>query len=137
MFQFVIKYAGFLKSVPLLPQVFESWLKIITLFRTPQVLTCMDEIELEVMKWENISVVNHKYGGMQFNKNGHEIGHIHGNGLLDIPFNKKLKHLLMEEGKINEHHTIKNSGWSSFYIQSKDDKGYALKLLQESYKLRK
>jgi hypothetical protein len=136
MFVYFIKYFGFLKDIPLLAQLFEGWLKLSTFFTAPQVLNSMDEIEAEVIKWEKISVCNHKYGGIQFNKNSHEIGHIHGNGLLDIPFNKKLKYQFMQEG-LKDHHTIKNSGWSSFYITTKEDKDFALKLLRESYLMRR
>lgn len=96
----------------------------------------MDEIESEVMSWEKVSVSIHKYGGIQFNKGSHEIGHIHGNGLLDIPFSKKVQAHFIEEGRVLEHHTISNSGWSSFYIRTLEDKEYAIELLQASYLMR-
>lgn len=137
MFDFVVKYLGFLKNIPLLPHLFESGLKVATALASPKVLNYMDEIETEVDSWDNISISNHKYGGIQFNKNGSEIGHIHGNGLLDIPFNKKIKNEIIKEGKLKDHHIFKNSGWSSFYIHTNEDKDYAIKLLRESYLMRK
>jgi Family of unknown function (DUF5519) len=137
MFDFVVKFLGFLKNIPLLPQVFESGLKVATALTAPKVLTYMDEIEAEVESWEKTSISNHKYGGIQFNKDGAEIGHIHGNGLLDIPFNKKTKNEFIKEGKLKDHHIFKNSGWSSFYIHTNEDKDYAIKLLRESYLMRK
>ena len=137
MFRFTVKYVGFLKRVPLLPQIFESWLKIGSLVVTPQVLTVIDEIETEVSKWDGITIGNHKYGGIQFNRNGREIGHIHGNGMLDIPLTRKLKQQFIEQGKLLDHHTIKDTGWSSFEIHTLTDKDRAIELLRESYELRK
>jgi len=137
MFRFTVKYVGFLKRVPLLPQIFESWLKIGSLVMAPQVLTVIDEIETEVSKWDGITIGNHKYGGIQFNRNGREIGHIHGNGMLDIPLTRKLKLQFIEQGKLLDHHTIKDTGWSSFEIHTLKDKDKAIELLRESYELRK
>jgi hypothetical protein len=136
MFRFTVKYVGFLKRVPLLPQIFESWLKMGSLVVAPQVLTVIDEIEAEVAKWDGITIGNHKYGGIQFNRNGREIGHIHGNGMLDIPLTRKLKLQFIEQGKLLDHHTIKDTGWSSFEIHTLTDKDRAIELLQESYLLR-
>ena len=136
MFRFTVKYVGFLKRVPLLPQIFESWLKMGSLVVTPQVLTVIDEIETEVSKWDGITIGNHKYGGIQFNRNGREIGHIHGNGMLDIPLTRKLKLQFIEQGKLLDHHTIKDTGWSSFEIHTLTDKDRAIELLRESYELR-
>ncbi len=136
MFRFAVKYLSFLKHVPLLPQVFESWLKMGTMVVAPQVLTVMDDIENEVCQWEGITVTNHKYGGIQFNKHGHEIGHIHGNGMMDIPFNRKLKLQLIEQGRVEDHHTLKDTGWSSFEINTLADKDRAIGLLREAYELR-
>jgi hypothetical protein len=136
MFRFTVKYFGSLKRVPLSPQIFESWLKIGSLVMAPQVLTVIDEIETEVSKWDGITIGNHKYGGIQFNRNGREIGHIHGNGMLDIPLTRKLKLQFIEQGKLLDHHTIKDTGWSSFEIHNLNDKTRAIELLRESYELR-
>ncbi|TDQ08397.1 hypothetical protein ATK78_2910 [Pedobacter metabolipauper] len=93
----------------------------------------MDEIESDVMSREGASVGLHKYGGLQFNYYGKEIGHLHSNGLLDILFDRKVKQELLLEGKINHHHVFKNSGWISFYIQDAGDMNYAKELLSIAY----
>lgn len=130
MFSFVIKYLGFLKSVPVLGWAFDGWLKLWVLITKPVILDWMDDIEAEVLAWKHTTTCIHKYGGLQFNCYGVEIGHIHSNGLLDMLLSKKVKQSLMMEGRITDHHSFKDTGWISFYMQTADDKEYALKLLR-------
>lgn len=133
MFSFIVKNFGFLKSVPLLAYIFDSWLKIYALVRNPELLDWIDEIESELIKWEDVTISIHKYGGTQFNCNGKEIGHLHSNGLLDILYNQKVKAQLLKDGRIQAHHVFKNSGWVSFYLKTYEDKEYAKRLLSISY----
>jgi len=134
MFRFVTRYIGFLKSVPTLGWLFDGLLKLWAFFTQPALLDWMDEIETEVLKWKRTTSTIHKYGGMQFNYNSKEIGHIHSNGLLDMLLNRSVKAQLMLDGRISDHHTFKNTGWISFYIHSAEDKDYALALLELGYK---
>lgn len=132
-FSFIVKHFSFLKSIPLLPHLFDSCLKIWAFVFKSELLDWIDEIEAEVLKWEGTSISMHKYGGMQFNCNGKEIGHLHSNGLLDILYSRNIKHQLLAAGRIEPHHVFKDSGWISFYLQSSEDKTYAQKLLLISY----
>ena len=136
MFEFTMKYFGFLKHVPLLPQLFDALLRVQSLFINKSALNHIDEIESEVLSWENTSAHLHKFGGIQFDVKEKEIGHIHGNGLLDVLFSKEIKAVLLKDGKAKEHYIFKNSGWISFRVQNEEDKKYALRLLRESYLLK-
>ena len=133
MFKFVVKYLGFLKSIPLLAHLFDSQLKLWLLLTNAALLDSFDAIETEVLSWNGTSVSLHKYGGLQFNCNGKEIGHIHSNGILDIRFNRKQKLQLMAEGRISDHHIFTNSGWTSFYVRNSEDVAYASGLLKMAY----
>ena len=130
MFKLTIKYLGFLKFVPGLALIFDNWLKVYALITNPAMLDWIDAIEDEVLAWENTSAQTHKYGGFQFNCNGKEMGHIHSNGLLDMLLSRKIKSELMIEGRIQDHHSFKNTGWISFYMHNEADTEYALKLLK-------
>lgn len=99
-----------------------------------EVIYCIEKIEEQVVMWPGMSATLHKFGGLQFNYSGKEIGHIHSNGILDILFNKKLKRAMMQQGLVLEHHVFKHSGWISFYIHSKSDVEKAMLLLEMSYK---
>jgi hypothetical protein len=133
---FVIRYLGFLKSVPLLGWMYDGTLKLWTYITHPEILDWMDAIEVEVSSWENVITRLHKYGGLQFDYIGKEIGHIHSNGLLDMLLNRKLKAELMTDGRIQDHHTFRNSGWISFFIRTEEDKYYAIALLRMGYEMR-
>jgi hypothetical protein len=133
MFSFTIRYFGFLKHLPGLPHFFDVWLKLYTFITKPAVLDWVDRIELEVIKWDGVKTTIHKYGGIQFNCQQREIGHIHGNGLLDLLLNLELKQQLLKDGRIQNHHYLKNTGWISFWICTEDDQRYAVQLLRLGY----
>jgi hypothetical protein len=136
MFSFVIKYLGFLKVIPGLALLFDAMLKLYSLISRPYLLDWIDGIEKEALKWDNISTTIHKYGGLQINYGKTELGHLHSNGLLDMPFNRKIKQTLMlKYSRVQEHHTFKNTGWISFYIERYGDNLIALELLQQAYNL--
>ena len=133
MFDFVVRRLGFLKHVPVLPHVFDAWLKIRLFFSNRRILDYVDDIEKEVMSWNRTSVHMHKYGGIQFDIGQKEIGHIHGNGLLDVLFSREIKMQYLKAGRVMEHHVFKNSGWISFYVRTEEDKRMAVELLRRSY----
>src|SRR5687768_15994117 len=128
MFNFIVKHFGLLKHIPPLPHLFDACLKVGTLLFNKKVLDYVDDIEHEVLSWKNTSIHVHKFGGLQFNLREKEIGHIHGNGFLDILFSRKIKNQLLKEGKVKNHHTFKDSGWITFQIQTDQDKGLATEL---------
>ena len=136
LFNFVVENFGFLKFVPLAPLVFDAWLKLWTLITNPEILDAMEAIEAEVLSWRGAGVGLHKYGGVQFNYNGRELGHIHGNGLLDMRFSRHVKNELLAENRVTDHHVFVNSGWISFYIRNKEDAEYAAQLLKMAYNRR-
>jgi Family of unknown function (DUF5519) len=137
MFDFVVKYLGFLKHITLFAQFYDASLKLTTLLFNPKVLDCVDAIEAEVTSWPNMSVQLHKFGGVQFNFNNKEVGHIHGNGMLDLLLNRKAKSELLIEGRVRDHHTFKDSGWITFVIRTANDYEYALGLLKFAIENRK
>jgi hypothetical protein len=130
MFNFVVKYLGALKAIPALAFIFEGFLILYTLLTKPQLLDYVADIEAAALKWQSVTTKMHKYGGLQFNAGRREIGHIHGNGLMDIRLTRKIKEQLLQNGKIKQHHVFKNSGWISFYIVNAADVPYAVSLLE-------
>ena len=133
MFGFVLRYFAWLKDIPLFPQVFDAMLKMQMLWRQPEVLDWIDDLEQEFLAWDQVDVSSHRYGGLQFNIAGKELGHLHSNGLMDILFSVKLKKEILDQGRAEDHHVFKKSGWISFYIRDLGDKAYALELLRMAY----
>jgi hypothetical protein len=134
LFSFVVRYLGFFKFVPLFPMVFDSLLRLWMLASKSYVLDWLDEIEAEVLSWKGTSTSIHRYGGLQFNCNGREIGHLHSNGLLDVLYNREIKQQLLAKGRIQPHHIFEKSGWISFYIVDYHDRVYAKELLEIAYR---
>jgi hypothetical protein len=133
MFDLIVNRFGFLKHVPFLPHLFDAVLKATTYFTNRRILDYVDEIESEVMTWQNTSISFHKYGGIQFDAHQKEIGHIHGNGLLDVLFSREIKMQCIKAGRVQEHHVFKDSGWISLWVKNDDDKNLAVELLRRSY----
>jgi hypothetical protein len=113
------KHFRWLKNIPLLPQIVDEQLKVYTLLFRPVVFRKMIEIVALIKKNSEIKTTYHRFGGLEFGHNAREIGHLHGNGLMDILFNKKIRDKLIELHWAEPHHVNKNSGWVSIYV-SKD-----------------
>src|SRR5687768_3103549 len=110
-FKFIVRYLRFLKHVPFLAALLDALMLVANTFINRATIKAIDAIEAEVAGWPMIKLEIHRYGGIQFNFHDEEIGHIHGNGILDILFNKKLKRVLVEEGRVSVHHSFTESGW--------------------------
>ncbi len=44
----------------------------------------LSRLEDEISSWQNVSVHPHRFGGKEFKFGKAEIGHVHGNGTVDI-----------------------------------------------------
>lgn len=86
-----------------------------------------------VSSWEGVSAAPHRFGGVEFNLGKVEIGHIHGNGMVDIPFTIRLREALVTTGEAGLHHLLQDSGWITFYVRNDADVTQALKLYRLSY----
>jgi hypothetical protein len=91
------------------------------------------QIKDTVSTWQGISAVPHRFGGIEFQLNNVEVGHIHRNGMIDIPFNTKLRKVLVEHHYTEVHHLLPDSGWTSFYLGRTGDLQQAIELFRLSY----
>jgi predicted DNA-binding protein (MmcQ/YjbR family) len=88
-----------------------------------------------VLGWEGIETHPHRFGGTEFRIGRREIGHIHGDSLVDIPFPKKIRDEIVAAKEAEPHHILPDTGWVSFYIRGEDDIQKAIDLLQRSYQI--
>ena len=93
------------------------------------------EISHELLTWNGVQKKPHRFGGLEYRMGSREIGHVHGDYLVDIPFPKKIRDELVHNGQAKPHHILPNSGWTSFYIQTPEDVPKAIELLRKSYEL--
>jgi Family of unknown function (DUF5519) len=87
----------------------------------------------EVSAWPNVSVHPHRFGGSEFRFGRAEIGHVHKDGTVDIPFPRPVRDALLEEGQAEEHRWVPNSGWITFKVRREADIGHAIDLMRISY----
>ena len=88
-----------------------------------------------VTSWTGVTVQPHRFGGVEYLIGRREIGHIHGDHLVDLPFPKKVRDQIVEAGRAEPHHILPETGWVSFYIRQEDDVEKAIALLRESYEI--
>ncbi len=132
LFGIVTRYLGFLKAIPLLPHLFDAFMRMFTFCSKREITYAIESIEEKLNKEEHVMISIHKYGGIQFNYKNKELGHIHGNGMVDVLLNRKLKAELMAKGWVQEHHTFKDSGWITMFVKNKNDVEIAVEVLKMS-----
>ncbi len=91
------------------------------------------QIEREVLSWPNVTARPHRFGGVEFHVNQHEIGHLHGDRLADLPFPVRLRRELVAGGRASPHHILPDTGWVSYYIRSAADLAGAIALFRLNY----
>jgi len=94
-----------------------------------------ETIRQTLTTWEGVKTQPHRFGGLEFALGKRELGHIHGNKQIDIPFPVKIRKELVAEGKAEPHHILPESGWISFYLHEEADIDEAVALLKRSYDL--
>ena len=88
-----------------------------------------------VMSWAGVSTNPHRFGGVEYVIGKREIGHIHGDQLVDIPFPKKVRDEIVAEGRAQPHHILPETGWVSCTLQQEADVENVITLLRQSYEI--
>ena len=94
-----------------------------------------EQIHSAALSWSGVSSQPHRFGGREYRLGRREIGHVHGDTLVDIPFPKRVRDELTAAGQAEPHHVLPHSGWISFRIKDTDDVERAIGLLRRSYDL--
>lgn len=92
-----------------------------------------ETIEREVGGWPGVEKRVHRFGGVEFRVNGHEIGHLHGDRMVDLPFPVRMRKELVEAGEAQLHHVFPQTGWVSYRIRGEQDVAGALDLFKKNY----
>ena len=91
------------------------------------------QIEDEVVEWAGVEVRPHRFGGVEFRVNGHEIGHLHSDRMADLPFPVRMRRSLVEAGKAQVHHVLPETGWVSYRMRGEEDVDGAIELFHMNY----
>lgn len=87
----------------------------------------------EIASWPGVTALPHRFGGTEFQLNGHELGHLHGGRQADLPFPVRVRKELVAAGKAQLHHMLPDTGWVTFYIRGVEDIPAVLELFRLNY----
>ena len=99
------------------------------------VLGAKERIHRVVVTWQGIKAVPHRFGGAEYRLGDREIGHVHGNRVVDIPFAKSVRDAVIAEGRAEKHQILPESGWVSVFLREAPDVERAISLLRFAYDL--
>jgi len=92
-------------------------------------------IHAALTAWQGIEAQPHRFGGTEYRLGRREIGHVHGDWLVDIPFPVKVRQEVVAAGLAQPHHILPDSGWVSVFLRQPEDVVKAINLLRRSYEL--
>lgn len=97
-------------------------------------MNTVEQIVSTVSAWDGVTAHPHRFGGTEFKLGAVEIGHIHhGSAMVDIPYPRKLREVLVAEGKTGLHHLLPETGWTTLYARTPADAERALWAFRLSY----
>ena len=93
-----------------------------------------DRIVAEVSSWDQVTTGPGRFGSTRFLVGRRELGHLHGDTVLDLPLPKPVKQELLDGGVVERHRfTPPESGWASFRISGQGDVATAIGLLRAQH----
>ena len=92
-------------------------------------------IQTELLSWPHVEAHPHRFGGTEYRVGRRELGHIHGDHLVDIPFPTKVRDEVVAAGLAQPHHILPDSGWVSLYLRETTDVDQAIELFRRSFDL--
>jgi hypothetical protein len=92
-------------------------------------------IDREVMSWPGVTGHPHRFGGTEYRLGRREIGHVHGESLVDVPLPRRVRDELITAGRARPHHVLPESGWVSVPIRTSEEAVGAVGVLRQSYEI--
>jgi len=83
--------------------------------------------------WVCIESVPAPYFALSFMGGSTQVGHLHANGMPDLPLPKRLRSLLLAQGDVALHPYRAESGWATFHVNGRVDFEHAARLLRLAY----
>jgi len=92
-----------------------------------------EAIREAVMSWPGVDAVPHRFGGTEYRYGRREMGHVHGDRLVDLPLPRKLHDEVIAAGRARPHHVLPDSGWVSCPLAGPEDVATAIELFRVQY----
>ena len=98
-------------------------------------MTRSQMIDREVMSWPGVTSHPHRFGGTEYRLGRRELGHVHGESLVDVPLPRRVRDELVAGGLARPHHVLPESGWVSVPMRTPAEVEAAISILRQSYDL--
>jgi|SRR6266542_2259125 len=92
-----------------------------------------DLIREAVASWPGVEAVPHRFGGTAYQVGRREMGHVHGDGLADLPLPRGLRDEVVAAGRAEPHHVLPTSGWVTCRISGPGDAERVIELFRMQY----
>lgn len=90
------------------------------------------EIENRVIGWPGVTSVPGRFGALMFRYGKREIGHVHRDGIADLPVTREMRRELLNAGRARPHRAG-SKGYVSYPVENEDDVSAVLEILGENY----
>lgn len=110
----------FWRDVPPLPHLLDAFLWLHSFLFRREVFTSMEALFEELRAWPGVTWRLHRFGGIEWRLGMVELGHLHGNGVLDVLLpSREVAEREIRAGRAEEHHTHPRTAWVSLSIYSR------------------
>lgn len=92
-----------------------------------------DLIREELTTWHGVETLPHRFGGIEYQFGRREMGHVHGDGFVDLPLPRKLHDRVIADGRAQPHHVLPETGWVSCWMDGPDDAACVIELFRMQY----
>jgi hypothetical protein len=90
------------------------------------------QIDQALLAWPGVQTEPGRFNSTAYKVGLWELGHIHRNGVADLPFPKAVREALIADGRARPHQ-VGVPGYVSFAITTSDDIGEAIALFRMNY----
>lgn len=98
-----------------------------------QGMSLTDAVRSQLLTDPEVTEGEHRFGGVVFHLRGHELGHLHGETVADLPFPAHIREELVASGRLSAEHLEEGSDWVSRRVEGPGDVAAVVELFRISY----
>ncbi|MBL9174118.1 MAG: DUF5519 family protein [Verrucomicrobiales bacterium] len=117
-FHALVRHARWMGRVPILPLFLDTVAQAVIAVGDSGRLRAMRAVEKGVGAWPGVTCGFHRFGGVEFRRNGREFAHLHGCGLLDVRLGAEAAATAIHSGTCESHHVLGVGAWVSVWVRS-------------------
>lgn len=90
------------------------------------------EVERMVLGWKGVTAEPGRFGALVFRYGKREIGHVHRDGIADLPVTGEMRREVLDAGRARPHRAG-SKGYVSYPIENREDVLAVLEILGANY----